>query len=160
MSDGRSLTAYCGLYCGDCIPSNTRLFELLEELREFAVELHLDSYAELISRRDGAFGDYPTFENMLTLLAGLRCHAPCRGGGGRSTCPIRKCALDHSFEGCWECPERRGCESLAPLRGFHCGTIDDNLDAIAEYGLDGWQDCRGKHYPWSKEGGVAGSEEE
>jgi len=160
MGDGEGLTAYCGLYCGDCIPSNTRLFELLEELRELATELHLDDYTELISHRDAAFADYPVFENILTLLAGLRCPAPCRRDGGRPTCAIRECALNKGFEGCWECPDRSGCALLDPLRGFHCGTIDDNLDAIAEYGLDGWQDSRGRHYPWSKEGGVAGSEEE
>ena len=149
MSDGGALTAYCGLYCGDCIPSNTRLFELLEELRELAVELHLDSYTALISRRDGAFSDYPAFENMLTLLAGLRCRTPCRGGGGMPTCAIRECALSKDFEGCWECPDRSGCALLAPLRDSHGETIDGNLDAIAKYGPAGWSDNRGKHYPWS-----------
>lgn len=149
MGNSGALTAYCGLYCSDCIPSNARLFELLEELRELASELHLDTYAELISRREEAFGDYPVFENMLTLLAGLRCVSPCREGGGKSTCRIRECALGMGFEGCWECRDRRGCALLDPLRSFHGDTIDGNLDAIAEHGMNGWLETRGRHYPWS-----------
>jgi len=159
MGDGKGLTAYCGLYCGDCIPSNTRLFELLEELRELATELHLDDYTELISHRDAAFADYPVFENILTLLAGLRCPAPCRGGGGRPTCLVRECVRDRSFEGCWECPDRSGCALLDPLRAFHAKTIDGNLDAIAEHGMDGWTDIRGSHYPWPREKSVPDSED-
>jgi hypothetical protein len=149
MYDDKTSTAYCGLYCGDCIPSHVRLFEVLEELRELASELHLDTYAELISREDAAFADYPEFESMLALLAGLRCSSPCRAGGGKSTCAIRDCARGRGLEGCWECAGRRGCELLDPLRAFHGKTTDGNLDAIAEYGMEGWAERRGKHYPWS-----------
>jgi hypothetical protein len=149
MHDHKALTAYCGLYCGDCIPSHARLFELLQELRKLVEELHLDSYAELISRRDAAFANYPVFESMLALLAGLRCSSPCRAGGGKPTCAIRDCARGRGLEGCWECAGRRGCELLDPLRGFHGDTINGNLDAIAEYGTEGWVEMRGKHYPWS-----------
>ncbi|MEW6554436.1 MAG: DUF3795 domain-containing protein [Actinomycetota bacterium] len=149
MGDNAARTAYCGLYCGDCIPSQARLFELLQELRGIAAELHLDDYAALIARRDEAFRDYAAFEKMLALLSGLRCPAPCRGGGGKPTCAIRECALDKDFAGCWECPDRRGCALLEPLRAFHGGSIDGNLDAVAEHGVEGWADRRGKHYPWS-----------
>ena len=149
MQDVKAMTAYCGLYCGDCIPSHARLFELLEELRRLASELHLESYAELISYRDDAFASYPLFARMLDTLAGLRCPGPCRAGGGKTTCAIRDCARGKGLEGCWECDDRRGCELLDPLRGFHGGTIDGNLDAIAACGMGGWTGRRGKHYPWS-----------
>jgi hypothetical protein len=149
MFDEEALTAYCGLYCGDCIPSNKRLFEVLEELRKLAAELHLGDYTQLIAHRDEAFRDYPAFERTLALLEGLRCSSSCRGGGGKHACPIRECALDKDFEGCWECPDRAGCELLDPLRSFHGETIDNNLDAIAEHGMEGWSDWRGRHYPWS-----------
>ncbi|RJP27151.1 MAG: DUF3795 domain-containing protein [Actinobacteria bacterium] len=149
MTRDRDLTAYCGLYCGDCIPSNTRLFEMIEELQELAAKLRLYDYAELLSRRDAACEDYPAFERMLAALAGWRCPSPCRAGGGRPSCLVRECAREKGFDGCWECANRRGCELLDPLRGFHRGTIDENLDAIAERGIDGWADGRGRHYPWS-----------
>ena len=149
MHDEKTLTAYCGLFCGDCIPSNARLFEFLEELRELAAELHLDSYAELVTRGEEAFSDYPVFERMLTVLIGLRCSSPCREGGGKPSCLIRGCALDGGFEGCWECSDRGGCELLEPIRRFHGETMDGNLDAIGEHGAGGWAAMRGKHYPWS-----------
>jgi hypothetical protein len=159
MSEGTARTAFCGLYCGDCIPSQARLFELLEELRELAAELHLDLYAGLISPRDEAFADYPTFENMLGALTGLRCPAPCRGGGGKPACAIRECALRGGYTGCWECSDRKGCSLLDPLRSFHGETIDRNLGAIAEHGTEGWADMRGSHYPWSREKGVPGRDD-
>ena len=149
MYGEKDLTACCGLYCGDCIPSHTRLFGLLEELDELAKELNLDDYAELIARRDAAFEEYPAFERMLTALAGLRCPSPCRTGGGKPSCPIKACAREKGFEGCWECEDRVECGLLQPLREFHGDTIDGNLDAIAACGPDGWANGRGKHYPWS-----------
>jgi len=149
MHDHKALTAYCGLYCGDCIPSHARLFEVLEELHRLASELRLGDYAELISYRDDAFEDYPVFARMLDTLAGLRCPDPCRAGGGKPTCAIRDCARKKGCEGCWECADRRGCELLDPLRDFHGDTIDGNLDAITECGTEGWVERRGKHYPWS-----------
>ena len=152
MYDEKDLTAYCGLFCGDCIPSNAQLFELLGELRELAAELHLDSYAELIARRDAAFEGYPAFERMLSVLAGLRCASPCRAGGGKPSCPIRACAQGKGFEGCWECLARAECGLLQPLREFHGDTIDGNLDAITSCGPEDWASRRGKHYPWSHKG--------
>lgn len=149
MHEERALTAYCGLYCGDCIPSNTRLFEVLGELRELASELHLASYARLIAHRDASFEEYSAFERVLTALETLRCASPCREGGGKQTCEIRECARDRGFEGCWECVERSSCELLDHLRRFHGDSIDGNLDAVAERGVECWSADRGKHYPWS-----------
>jgi hypothetical protein len=149
MDNERALTAYCGLYCGDCIPSHERLFEVLAELRRLADDLSLDRYAELLAKNKAAFEDYPAFESILAELAALRCPATCRDGGGRPDCSIRACAQDKGLEGCWGCDVRRGCALLEPLRGFHGDTIDGNLDAIAEHGPETWSEERGKHYPWS-----------
>ena len=46
MND-KKYTAYCGLYCLDCIPSNIRLFEILNELEKLLEEVKFDKYAEL-----------------------------------------------------------------------------------------------------------------
>lgn len=150
MDDARDLTAYCGLYCGDCIPSHERFFEVLEELQRLAGDLSLKRYAELIARKNAAFEDYPAFEMVLAELVALRCPAPCHGGGGKPDCGIKECASGKGFAGCWECADRRGCALLQPLRDFHRETIDGNLDAIAEHGPEDWADKRGKHYPWPK----------
>lgn len=153
MDEARDATAYCGLYCGDCIPSSHRLFELLDELQQLSLVLGLREYAELLAGKKAAFEDYAAHERMIAELAALRCPAPCRRGGGRPDCAIRACAASRGFEGCWECADRRGCALLQPLRDFHLGTIDANLDAIAEHGPDAWAEKRGKHYPWSKDRG-------
>ena len=144
----KNLTAYCGLFCGDCIPSNKRLFEVIRELQELASSLHLDDYAQLKGESDPAFRDYPTFARMLSEIAALECPAPCRLDGGKEVCTIRNCARGRGYEGCWECAERLSCRALTPLRAFHGETIDGNLDAIEKFGMDDWTVKRGKHYPW------------
>jgi hypothetical protein len=150
MADQKDLTAYCGLYCRDCIPSNAPLFRTVCELIELSSKLHLDRYAELKSRTNDSFRDYPIFARLLSDIADLQCPTPCRLGGGKGGCPIRECARKRYYEGCWECPERGECELLAPLKKFHGETIDRNLDAIEEHGPDGWAGVRGPHYPWSE----------
>jgi len=34
MNENRKYTAYCGLYCKDCIPSNSELFTLIDKLAD------------------------------------------------------------------------------------------------------------------------------
>jgi Protein of unknown function (DUF3795) len=143
-----NFTAYCGLFCRDCIPSNKRLFAVIRELRELASSLHLDEYAKIRSESDPALRDYATFARILAEIEALECPAPCRLGGGKEVCAIRDCARERGYEGCWECTERISCRALAPLRAFHGETIDGNLDAIAEFGVDDWMVRRGRHYPW------------
>ena len=50
MDDERALTAYCGLYCRDCIPSNERLSAALAELQSLVEDLNLARYAELLAK--------------------------------------------------------------------------------------------------------------
>ena len=38
MKESRKATAYCGLYCGDCIPGNKELFKTAERLQEIIEE--------------------------------------------------------------------------------------------------------------------------
>jgi hypothetical protein len=149
MYGENDLTAYCGLYCGDCIPSNSRLFELIDELLELSSSLCLEKYAGLLAGVRPTFADYAVFERVLSELSELRCSDPCRKGGGRSDCPIRLCARGKGFEGCWECDIRLECELLQPMRNFHGDNIDHNLKTIAEHGPHDWAGRRGKHYPWS-----------
>lgn len=147
--DTNKLTAYCGLFCLDCIPSSKRLFKTIRQLSELLSRLHIEEYAELKAERNEGFQKYPVFAQVLSELAGLECPSPCRLGGGKEGCIIRECAQGREYEGCWECDERQNCELLLPLKGFHRDTIDNNLNAIARNGANSWADKRGKHYPWS-----------
>jgi hypothetical protein len=147
--DRKNLTAYCGLFCHDCIPANERLFRLIRELDDLAASLHLEEYARLKAESNPPLRDYPIFAGVLSELAALQCPAPCRSGGGKRGCAIRECASGRGYEGCWECAERMSCRLLEHLRSFHGETIDSNLDNIKKYGTDDWADKRGRHYPWS-----------
>jgi hypothetical protein len=147
--DPEDLTAYCGLFCLDCIPSNKPLFDAIRELARLASKIRLDLYAGARAANDNAFDNYPDFARMLDIFSSIECPAPCRREGGREQCDIRDCAVDRGFKGCWECDARPGCERLDRLRSFHGETIDNNLDAITEYGISDWTGHRGKHYPWS-----------
>ena len=152
MRQDRKFTAFCGLYCLDCIPSKRRLFRLVGELRETLEELGFDRYAELKSRRIETFSDYPRFLEVLKEIGRLECTVPCYEGpcsqtGCAPDCKVRACVLDREYEGCWECDDFRGCERLESLKDVHPG-LEHNLETIKKYGVENWSDRRGKHYRW------------
>ncbi len=63
---------------------------------------------------------------------------------------MRRCALEKTYAGCWECAGFRTCPTLEPLRRAHGENINHNLEMIREHGPEAWADKRGRHYPWSK----------
>ena len=149
MNDNERNTAYCGLFCTDCIPSDRRLFEVADELSDLLRQVGFEHYAALKAKRISALEGYPTFAQVLREICSLRCAASCRDGGGNPECRVRKCALDRSYAGCWECDAFAACELLQPLRDFHGDNINHNLEMIRRHGLAKWTPYRRKHYPWS-----------
>ena len=145
-TDGR-YTSYCGLYCRDCIPSNRRLFALAGDLESELAELHFEEYAALKARGDAAFGDYQSFLRVLQAIRGLECKAPCRGGGGKTSCAVRDCVLARQLLGCWECRQYRTCELLDPLKRFH-PNLEYHLELIRQEGIEAWGAKRKGHYSW------------
>ncbi|MHC4575052.1 MAG: DUF3795 domain-containing protein [Planctomycetota bacterium] len=153
MTRDRKLTAFCGLYCLDCIPSKSQFFSLAAQLEEMLTELKFDSYAALKSRENGVFEDYPKFLNVLKEIRRLQCTVPCRNGpcseaGCVPDCQIRSCAINRGYEGCWQCDKCRTCELLTPMKNIHPG-LEHNLEIVTKHGLEEWSDKRGKHYNWS-----------
>lgn len=139
-------TAYCGLYCLDCIPRNKSLFQQLEELEELLEELKFDKYAELKSKDTEVLKEYPTFLKVLGEIKTLECLALCTEGGCKEDCKIRACVKDKRYDGCWECPDFRDCELLLGLKKIH--PLEHNLELIRKHGVNGWSYKRGKHYVW------------
>jgi hypothetical protein len=92
MTNDREQTACCGLCCGDCIPSNRRLFDTAERLRQELEKCQFGAYAAYKSRSNRTFDHFETFREVLDALLTLRCARPCSQGGGRPNCPIRACA--------------------------------------------------------------------
>lgn len=152
MSDNRKHTSYCGLYCKDCIPSHTELYELTERLAGLLDNLGFEHYAELKSQKIKEFENYPIFRKLLSEIRKLQCKPTCFEGpvskyGCNADCKMRQCVLERGFAGCWDCDEHKTCEKLAWHKSFHPG-IEHNLELIKKFGLDNWVNKRGKHYPW------------
>lgn len=146
MNQNKKQTAYCGLFCPDCIPSNKRLFNLLDELEALLIELKFDKYAELKSKSNEIFKDYSKFLDILEEMKKLECKAVCTEGGCKEDCKIRKCVEKNHYEGCWECNNFKDCELLEYLKKIH--PIEHNLKMIKKYGVGNWAHKRGVHYIW------------
>jgi hypothetical protein len=154
MNENRKYTAFCGLYCKDCIPSHDELFALIDKLMGLLDNLGFEHYAKFKSARIIEFQNYATFRKLLTEIRKLKCETNCFEGpvseyGCNKNCEMRQCVIDKGIEGCWECKEYKSCEKLEPHRKFHPG-MKHNLDLIKEFGLDNWLDKRGRHYEWNK----------
>jgi hypothetical protein len=139
-------TAYCGLYCPDCIPSNKKLFSLLNELEKVLQDIKFDKYAQLKSKSNETFSDYSKFMDLIQEMKKLECVNLCTSGGCKEHCKIRECFQEKQYAGCWECADFKECELLDYLKGIHA--IEHNLEMIKKYGVDNWADKRGKHYKW------------
>jgi hypothetical protein len=150
MPKDAEFTAYCGLYCADCIPSHKALFEAAEKLKEELEKCQFENYAEMKSRNNEVFGAYPAFEAVLSAITDLRCADTCVNGGGNPNCRIRLCAREKGLKGCWECSGFEVCELLEPLATYHGDTPKFNLRLIRENGLENWAGKRGKHYLWDR----------
>lgn len=155
MEKACKITAYCGLYCGDCIPGNRELFKTTRRLREIIEETGLAKYANFKAEKSDTFNNFDIFFQVLQEINRLECTGSCFEGpnsdlGCTPNCEIRVCVLEHKLNGCWECNSSKDCKKLTELKAFHPG-LEKNLEAIKKYGLDNWPKYRGKHYTWSKE---------
>lgn len=146
MKNHKKYTAYCGLYCLDCIPSNERLFYLLNELESLLEDVNFDKYAELKSKSNETFNYYPKFIEVLYEMKKLECTSVCSEDGCKEDCKIIECVKEKQYEGCWECDNFKDCKLLDHLKRIH--PIEHNLEMIREYGVDNWADKRGTHYNW------------
>jgi hypothetical protein len=146
MNQNKKYTAYCGLFCPDCIPSNKRLFKVLDELETLLIEIKFDKYAELKSKSSATFKDYSKFLNVLEEMKKLECKEVCTEGGCKEDCKIRKCVKEKQYEGCWECDDFKACQLLEHLKKIH--PIEHNLKMIKQHGVNNWTCKREKHYKW------------
>ncbi len=146
------LTAYCGLYCGDCIRFRSKSSELADDLLKEFRKTQFSAYAGVKQSQIPEFAHYGLMVNFLVHLSRLRCEKPCRSGGDgcMGSCRIIECVKEKSFEGCWECSQYNTCEKLDFLKPFHGDTPLWNLCRIKEFGISDWAKHRGKFYKWLK----------
>jgi len=152
------LTAYCGIYCGDCIRYRSRSADLARELVSELQDTEFDKYADIKSssakQPDAVkqFEHYKECYEVLEAIAALQCNTPCRLGGGCPTfsCEILECCQKKGFDGCWECGEFESCEKLESLKSISGDSPQQNLKKIKELGLDRWAGHRYKPYIWQQ----------
>jgi len=144
------LTAYCGLYCGDCIRYRSRAIDLAEGLADELQKIKFDHYSQIKKDSVKEFEHYKEFREVLDAIARLECDVPCRAGGDGclEPCEIKKCVRMKNFQGCWECNEFETCKKLDFLKPIHGETPRGNLRKIKEHGLQNWGKYKGKCYPW------------
>jgi hypothetical protein len=151
MTD-QELTAYCGLYCGDCIRYQSKASDLAKDLLSEFEERQYSAYAKIKRTQMPEFEYYESMIEVLRAVSQLKCELSCRlgGDGCRGSCHIVKCVKEKSLEGCWECAEHETCKKLDFLIPFHGNTPLSNLGKIREFGIGAWAKHRGKFYPWLK----------
>ncbi|MBN2240536.1 MAG: DUF3795 domain-containing protein [Dehalococcoidales bacterium] len=158
MSEELDLTAYCGLYCGDCIRYRSKASDLARSLLEELTSTEFGEYARIKSSPArqldavSAFSHFREACEVLQAVTDLQCNTPCREGGGCSSfsCTILECCTDKGFEGCWQCDSFETCEKLDNLTSIHGDSPRQNLRIIAKNGLPGWSGNRSKPYIWQQ----------
>ena len=152
------LTAYCGLYCSDCIRYRSKAADLASELIEELHDTQFSNYADIKSSSEKQLDaveqlkKYKECCEVLEAIAALQCNTPCRVGGGCPTfsCDILECCHGKGFEGCWQCDKFESCGKFEPLESIHGVCPKENLKKIKELGLDKWAEHRCKPYVWQQ----------
>ncbi len=146
------LTAYCGLYCGDCLRYRSKVTELSRDLMRELQTVRFDRYPEVKSASVKELEHYQECRQVLDAIVKLGCDTPCRlgGDGCLQPCEIKGCVQSKHLEGCWECGEFEGCKKFEFFKPIHGDTTKENLRKIKKYGLSEWAKHRGKFYLWLK----------
>jgi hypothetical protein len=144
------LTAYCGLYCGDCIRYRSKATCLARDLLSELQAVQFDKYAEVKSAPVKELKHYEECCQVLNAIVRLGCDTPCKAGGDGclQPCEIKRCVQSKKLEGCWECGEFERCDKFEFFRPMHGDTTKGNLRKIKQYGLNKWAEHREKFYSW------------
>jgi len=145
------LTAYCGLYCGDCLRFHSKAANLASELSLELEQIDFDKYANVKKMQIKDFENYRELISLLSEISKLNCDTPCRSGGDgcyEGKCEFKECVLSKGYQGCWECNEFENCSKFEYLKPFSGIAPQQNLLKIKEFGLDKWATKREKFYRW------------
>lgn len=146
------LTAYCGLFCSDCIRYKSRASDLASQLLNELKNVKYENYVKVKQKNVKELGNYETMISALEAICKLNCDLPCRSGSGgcAQECEIAKCVNLKRIEGCWECKELGECNNFEFLKPFHGNIPQSNIRKIKKYGLDKWAVHRDGIYIWSE----------
>lgn len=148
----KELTAYCGLYCADCIHFRNKHSKLARQLKEALEEVDFQSYASVKSPFGSEFQEFCSFLAVLEAFINYSCSDGCRTSGGCSTtpCQIIQCCREKRYEGCWECEVFESCEKFESLKPRCGASVMHNLKEIKKNGFEGWSKRRRPIYNWQE----------
>jgi hypothetical protein len=144
------LTAYCGLYCGDCIRYESKVTELACDLKDELSKVKYGDYASVKRKQVKDFENYEHFLSVIDAINNIRCQTPCRNGGDGciKSCEIKVCVLAKGLAGCWECDRLADCKKFEFLKPYSGDLPKENARKIKEFGLNKWAESRSKFYIW------------
>ncbi len=138
METDKDLIGYCGLYCGDCPGYKGEIADLARGLRKKLRESRVDRAAPFLAKVHKGYKNYKQFDEVLGLLVNMHCKKVCRKRVKAPDCEIRKCCLEKSFQGCWECEEFETCKKSDWLEPVHGDAHLKNLRRIKRKGMNGF----------------------
>jgi hypothetical protein len=133
--DKTKMTAYCGLYCGECAFNVGTIPDLARDLRKELRKARFDKAAEVIPFIDAE--KYQEAYEFMGSLVKLRCKG-CKTSVRSQFCDVAKCAIEKGYEGCWECDEFDDCGKMEFLAHVHGDGHIKNLRKIRKVGVDQW----------------------
>lgn len=135
MKKEEELSAYCGLYCGDCAGYSGEIAESARALRAVMKKYKLDQTARHLFAKE--LKDYAKLCDMLNFMVDLKCPATCRARpDGATKCEIRKCCRGKGYYACHECADFDKCDKLDTMTPLHGQSCIENLRAIKRIGID------------------------
>jgi len=146
----KAKTAYCGIYCPDCMLFKNKFSPLATQLKERLEDTEFEKYAGTPSPFGQDYTCYNQFSTILEALAGSQCNQTCRTGGGCSgkPCEIMECCLSKNYEGCWDCDDVENCNKFDFLTP-RCGDMPkSNILAIKKHGMQNWEQYKKAFYIW------------
>ena len=138
MKTSKALIGYCGLYCGDCPAYKREIPDLARDLRKKLRESRVDRAAPFLAKVHKGYKKYEQFNEVLGLLTQMRCKKVCRERVRAPACEIRKCCLEKSFQGCWECEEFESCKKSDWLKPVHGDAHLKNMKRLKKVGMNGF----------------------
>ena len=146
------MTAYCGLFCRDCLRYRGKISDAARSLFVEIERGNFAHYAEVKMKFDKSFENYSVFIDVLRKIADLECKESCRKGGGCASfdCPILRCCLEKKYQGCWQCDQLTNCNNFDFLKPFHGETPKNNCIDLRNNGFENFTTRKQAFYIWDK----------
>ena len=146
--DKRTLLAYCGFYCGDCLGYTGAIADAAERFQAVLRQYQFGKTAGAMFQEQLA--EYDKLLEMVDFMAGLHCPAVCRLRTDHTSCSARNCCIEKGYFACYECDGFETCERLRAVHvGIHEEACTLNLKTIREMGLDAWLESGERHCYWT-----------